>query len=503
MRGPRLDRPFVDRLTLGACLFGVLILGGCSASLYQFSECTDGVGCREAFGRGWLCGESGFCEQATVEPRCTSWPDDVIDDLPSYEDHILIGNLFDFGDFQLMQRAARLAVIQVNTRDGLAGTPFAMIECTNEADYLDDGLDENEATARVGAYMAGPLGISAIVGPATSTRTEIAYNTNSPLGTLHISPSATSPALTSIDGQTSTDEEPGLLWRTAPPDSLQGQVMALEMIARDIEQVGIAAEVGAYGEGLAEVFQQHFNGDGRTSEMLIFSENSELGPIVSAYNDAAYDAVLMISSVSSDVADFLNGASPLAGYLDKLIFLADGAFDVQMIEQSENSASDLYPNVLGTMPATPTGLAFDTFVASYMSVYDQNPADFGFSAHAYDAGWLAIAGAAWSHYNEGAITGIGAARGLRNVSSGDDLNAGPNSWNDVNAAFREGESVDLRGASGSLDFDPVTGETAAPVNVWGIEPSDDGWELTVMYCVDVSASPSEHCEEPGGPEVIE
>ena len=489
-----------------APLVGLAVLfatAGCSASLFEFSECTGTVQCREAFGRGWMCGEEGLCELAPAEPRCSSWPNGVLEDLPAYEDHILIGNLFDFGDFELMQRAARLAVIQVNTRNGLNGTSFGMVECTNEADYLGDGLDENEATARVGAYMAGPLGLPTIVGPATSTRTEIAYNTDSPLGTLHISPSATSPALTSIDGQTSTDSEPGLLWRTAPPDSLQGQVMALEMIARDIERVGMAVEVGAYGEGLAEVFQEHFNGDGRTSEVRLFEENSELGSIAVAFNEAEYEAVLMISAVSSDVADFLNAASSQPDYPDKLIFLADGAFDVQMIEQSEATASDLYPNVLGTMPATPSGTAYDIFVASYLGVYDQDPADFGFSAHAYDAGWLAIVGAAWSHHNEGGITGLGSARGLRQVSSGADLNTGHNSWNDVNAAFRDGDSVNLRGASGSLDFDSETGETAAPVNVWGIEDVGGDWELTVMYCVDVSATPSDDCVDPGGPDVIE
>ena len=501
MRGARHQLLAPTCLIWTICAGLVLALSGCSAGLFSHSACAENVQCREAFGRGWVCGEEGLCELAPAEPRCSSHPDDLIDDLPSFEDYILVGNLFDFGDFQTMQRAARLAVIQVNTRDGLDGTPFGMVECTNEADFGDDGLDENEATALVGTYLSDVLGIATIVGPATSTRTEVAYNTDSPRGTLHISPSATSPALTSIDGQTSTDEEPGLLWRTAPPDSLQGEVIALEMIARGIVRVGVAAEIGAYGEGLAEVFQQHFNGDGRTSELQTFSETSELGPIVVAFNPGEYEAVLMISSMWSDVADFLNAASgPSFDYDNKLIFLADGAFDIQMIEASEDSASDLYPNVLGTVPATPTGLAFETFVASYWSVYNQDPTTFGFSAHTYDAAWLAIVGAAWSHHNEDGITGLGSARGLRNVSSGDDHDAGPNSWNDIKAAFKDGDSVNLGGASGSLDFDPVTGETAAPVDVWEITWDEGDWVLTVMYCVDVSATPSPDCEPPGGPQ---
>jgi branched-chain amino acid transport system substrate-binding protein len=491
-----------SKTALSAVLVAVvgLLAGGCSLSLFEPAQCESNSQCRAAFGRGWTCVEDGLCSEAEIPVRCSSEPDDIFDDLAAHEDWILVGNLFDFGDFQLMQRSARLAVIQVNTRDGLDGTKFGMIECTNDGDFDDDGLDENEATEQMAHYMSDVLGLPAIVGPATSTRTEIAYNTSSPLGTLHISPSATSPALTAIDGLSSTDAEPGLLWRTAPPDSLQGQVTALEMIARGIDRVGVAAEVGAYGEGLAQIFQEHFNGDGRTSDLSTFTENSELGPIAAAFNASEYDAVLAISAVSSDVADFLNAASSLSDYPNKLIFLADGAFDIQMIEQSESSAEDLFPNVLGTIPATPSGLAFDTFVASYFSVFDQDPTEFGFSAHAYDAAWLAIAGAAWSLYSAEAVTGLDTARGLRKVSSGDDFDTGPNDWNNVKAAFEDGQSVDLRGASGSLDFDPETGETAAPVNVWTIVPDGGTWALEVQYCVDVSASPAPECVEPGGPE---
>ena len=39
-----------------------------------------------------------------------------------------------------------------------------------------------------------------------------------------MSPSATSPALTELEPAAS-DETPGLLWRTVPPDSLQGRVI--------------------------------------------------------------------------------------------------------------------------------------------------------------------------------------------------------------------------------------------------------------------------------------
>jgi branched-chain amino acid transport system substrate-binding protein len=487
-------------------------LAGCSLNLFPRAECGTNADCRAAFGRGWICvADDGLCAVAPPQPRCSSFPADLLGDLASHEDDIVIGNMFDQDAFFGMQLSARLAVIQVNTRDGLNGTLFGMIECDNTADFEGDGLGDPEATAVIANYLTDVIGLPAIVGPATSTRAEVAFNTSSPLGTMHISPSATSPTLTPIDGATSSDEDPGLFWRTAPPDTLQGEVIALEMAVLDrdgdgepdVDLVGIVAQVGAYGEGLAEVFQLHYTG---SSELITYTDVSELGPIAAQFNAAEYDAVLVISSSTSQIADFLNAASApgLSGYPDKTLFLPDGAFSSELIEGSQDLASDLYPNVRGTRPHEPSGLAYNTFVASYNAVFNpapnEMPGQLPFPAHSYDAAWLVIAGVAWADANEeDGITGLGIARGMRQVSEGAEFNTGPNDWNSVKAAFADGDSVDINGASGSLDFDPVTGETAAPVDVWQIiSDGDGGFLLDIMYCVDVSPVPDEECVEAGG-----
>ncbi len=479
---------------------------GCSLNLFPRGQCVANADCRAAFGRGWTCGDEGLCSEAPPNPRCSSHPPGILDDLAAHEDEILIGNLFDQAPFFGMQKSARLAVIQVNTRDGLNGTQFGMIECDNSPDFEGDGLGDPEATEATALYMTDVLGLPAIVGPATSTRTEVAFNTSSPLGTMHISPSATSPTLTPIDGVVSTDEDPGLLWRTAPPDTLQGEVIALEMAVLDadddgdpdIENVGIVAQVGAYGEGLAEVFQGNWNSVG-TSDLVTYTAVGDLGAAAAGFNSGDYDAVLVISSSTEEIGQFLNAASGLSGYDDKAIFLPDGAFSSELIEVSEDLASDLYPNIRGTRPHEPSGLAYETFVASYLSVYNEDPTQLPFPAHSYDAGWLVIAGVAWSQFNEGGITGLGIARGMRQISSGAEFDTGPNDWNSVKAAFEDGQSVNLAGASGSLDYDPETGETAAPVDIWIIvDDGDGGFELELLYCVDVSPTPDPECTDPGG-----
>jgi len=482
-------------------LLSLTALWGCTPNTHNFTLCETNSECRDAFGRGWTCGAQGLCSESTPLARCSSQPPGILDNLGDYEDWILLGSLFDQEDFELMVKAARLAVINVNTRDGLDGTPFGIVECTNEANATYDELDENEATQLTGTYLADVLGIPAIIGPATSTRTEIAYNNNVQFGTLHITPSGTSPSLTDIDGTTSTDEEPGLLWRTAPPDSLQGRVIAKEMIGLGVTKVGIIAQVGTYPESLAQVFQQNFDGTGRTSQLELYTEVADLGPLITLFDDSSYDAVLVISPITSDMASFLNGASAseLNYHEKKVIFLPDGAFDVQLLNEGANGIS-LFPLIRGTVPATPSGLAYNNFVAAYRTQFNgEDPSDFGFSAHAYDASWMAIAGAAWSKYQEGGtISGLGTARGLRQLSDseGPTFDLSQNLWSSIASTLKEGTAIDVTGASGPLNYDLETGEMTSPIDVWTVECSGvtaAACSIVPQYCVDLSESPSEEC----------
>ncbi|MBK7761466.1 MAG: hypothetical protein IPI35_34715 [Deltaproteobacteria bacterium] len=121
---------------------------------------------------------------------------------------------------------------QANDNAGLEGVNFAVLHCSNEEDFNGDGLTKDEAAVELGVWLADSLGVSATVGPASSGRVEAVYEATKGAGMLTISPSATSPALTALDGLSATDNEPGLLWRTAPPDSLpEGAVMAADLLS--------------------------------------------------------------------------------------------------------------------------------------------------------------------------------------------------------------------------------------------------------------------------------
>lgn len=452
-----------------------LILTGCSRGMLEFEPCMDGTQCRSAFGWNWTCGAAGYCEETAVPARCEeTWPEDLLTSPEDYTDSILLGINYDRSDFNMEVLAARLAVIQANEQGGLEGQRFALIECRNEANSAFDELTQEEANTSVVQWLSEDIGLAGFVGPATSSRTEAAFLVGAPNGTLLISPSATSPALTSLDGEISTDQAPGLLWRTAPPDNLQGAAIAQYMQETlGAEKVAVIHEVGPYGEGLADAFFENFTGP---VTRQAFSNNSERDEAIASIGDA--DEVLFIAAEKADLIAFFYAANQIAAFTDPKepvgIFLADGAYYIDVFE-SVSDVSHLFAQVRGSRPTSIPGVVYDGFAAAYAAAFEgQNPGDAGYTAYAFDAMWLMLYGASWSLYQEGEITGLGIGRGLRQVSSGTTLDIKPSTWSLARKQFKSGRSIDVTGASGALDYDPTTGETSAPIEIWGVQSDGSG-----------------------------
>jgi hypothetical protein len=70
------------------------------------------------------------------------------------------------------------------------------------------------------------------------------------------------------------------------------------------------------------------------------------------------------------------------------------------------------------------------------------------------------------------------------VSEGEELEIRPTNWNPVKAQFKAGNIIDVLGASGELDFDPVTEETTAPIEIWRIHRDGDAFEVCRTWCWD-------------------
>jgi len=457
-----------------------LILTGCTLSTYEYTSCDTNATCQEAFGWGQVCGEQGLCEVAEVPNRCTqAWPIDLFNNREAYSDSVILGVNYDHSDFSYEVRAMELAIRQANEEGGIGGREFALIQCDNaqNADY--DTLTQEEANLSVTQWLSSDIGVPGIIGPATSTRSLAAYSVAATNGSVLMSPSATSPDLTIIDGQTSTDEAPGLFWRTAPPDSLQGEVIGSFMKdALDAQRVAVIHEMGTYGKGLADAFVAEFTGDDLFVELWSFSTTSQRDEAIVEAGNGDFDQVLFIATAKEDLVALFYAAGQIESFVDSSdpmgIFLADGAYYIDIFEEA-GDYDFLFEQVHGTRPTVVQGSVYETFSAGYAAAYDgESPSVAAYTAYAYDAAWLTLIGSAWAMYQEDEFNGDGLARGLRRVSNGQPLTIKPSSWAVIKANFYAGDSIDVTGASGSLDFDPVTGETSSTIEVWGVQNNGDG-----------------------------
>ncbi len=448
-----------------------LLLAGCTLSRLEPVPCADNLTCREAFGWGYTCdADAGLCAPAEVEPRCEqTWPTDLLTNREEYADTIVFGAILDRSAAEAEMLAFELPVRQVNDEAGLDGRAFGIIECDTEENGNIDDRNLDESNLDLALWLADSIGVPAILGPQYSSNAIDVYTAVSPYGTLVMSQSATSPALTDIDGGAPTANDPGLFWRTPPPDSLQGKVIASDVAARGVGQVAVIYQNGAYGEGLATVFNAEFNALGGEATLYPFDDSdASLDHFVTVVGSSA-EEVLFIASDTDAVKAFLRGAGALADeWGDRGVFLTDGAYYTDVFEETASSAGDLFDQLRGTRPTVDIESAtYQFFKASFESTYGVDSTEYAYSAYAYDASWLLIYGAAWATYQQDGVSGENMARGLLKVSSGDEVAIKPTGWPTVRANFAEGRAVDVLGASGELDYD-ATGEAAAPIEIWTV-----------------------------------
>ena len=129
-------------------------------------------------------------------------------------------------------------------------------------------IDAAAATAAAERLVTAE-GVAAIFGADCSGVTiAITNNVSVPNGVVTISPSATSPALTTI-------EDNGLFFRTAPSDARQGQVLAELLIERGIDSVAVTYTNNDYGKGLDGSFGENFTALGGTVEISAAHEDGK------------------------------------------------------------------------------------------------------------------------------------------------------------------------------------------------------------------------------------
>ena len=147
----------------------------------------------------------------------------------------------------------------------------------------------NIATQTVASHQQA--GVNAIIGAASSDVTKTVIDTVTQAGILMFSPANTSDSFT-------TYADNGLYFRTAPPDLFQGQVLADLITKEGNQSVGILAQNGEYGTGLAQVIADNLanavRGEAVVKQEYYDPNASDFSDVVQKMVDLTPDAIVVI-----------------------------------------------------------------------------------------------------------------------------------------------------------------------------------------------------------------
>lgn len=263
------------------------------------------------------------------------------------------------------------------------GAEMAMKEVTESGKLLDgakvtsiradSGCIDNGMAVASGERLIAE-GVSGIIGADCSGVTgAVLQNVAIPNGMVMISPSATSPGLTTM-------EDNGLFFRTSPSDAREGEVMAEILVERGVKSIALTYTNNDYGKGLADAIESSFKAVG--GEVTI----------VAAHEDGKADYSAEVGALASAGGDLL----VVAGYLDQggagiiKSALDAGAWDTFGLPGGmigENLPKTIGPDLDGSYGqiAGSQGNGIDALVAM---VGDEFDATSPYTPEAYDAAAL-------------------------------------------------------------------------------------------------------------------
>ena len=353
------------------------------------------------------------------------------------------------------QKAFDLAVKHVNEGGGVFGQPVEVVTA-------DSTLDPETAVAEA-KRLIEEEGIHALVGPSSSANAlQVVEQVTGPAGIPTISPSATSPLLTN-----SVDDD--FFFRTALSDSAQGPVLARLTREQGFANVGLIYRDDAWGQGLANAFQEAWTGEIR----VVAIEPVEVATYLPQLQQiASEDAQALVLITYNAAATIIIREALENGLFDRFA-MGDALVGSEV---AEGVGDDLRGRVFGTLPGTVPGQASTiAWEEAYLREYGALP-KLNYVKETYDA-TIAVALAAEA---AGSVDGTAIRDRLRSIGSGPGtvVIAGPEGIASALDILGEGGDVDYDGAAVTLDWDEKGDIRRGHIKTWrltkdkGIEELD-------------------------------
>jgi len=323
-----------------------------------------------------------------------------------------------------MRDSAKLAFQEASDSGALlGGETITVLE--GDSTCIDSAAAQSVAEGQVSQ------GVAAIMGADCSGVTgAIASNVAVPNGVVMISPSATSPGLTTLDDK-------GLFFRTAPSDARGGQILANITKDRGIKSVAITYTNNDYGKGLADVYEAAVKAHGISVTAVAAHEDgkadysSEVGVLASAGGDA----VAVIGYLDQGGKGIIQGSID-SGAFDTFI-LSDGMIGDSLTDAFGKSLNKSFGSLPGS---TGKGAGIFTKVASAAGIDSSGP----YTGESYDAAALIVL----AIQAGGSADRASIAKNVMAVANGPGKKIYPGQLKKGLDLLAKGKAIDYEGATG-------------------------------------------------------
>jgi hypothetical protein len=461
--------------TLSLCI-------ACSYSAIEERSCEEHPTCREAFGPGFVCRSDGLCEPAKPLPRCdATFPSDLLTRPSLYRGAVVIGHVVDrsIPSRVEMERSSLLAATIINDHGGVSGNPLGIVFCSSEQSSSIDPYTKETAAGLIAEYLAGVLGVPAVIGPEAVSSLLVTTEMLRAWNTLTITAVSDEAVLNAFDRQYGDDELPGLVWTTTPPATFESRVVARDLALRESDEIVVIALSGTGTSRMVETLTAELESNDMQARFVArYDSLADLGNAMDAAAAFAGGEIVFFSPIAEHTADFLTLATEDDRFQETRFFLTSASATPSLLS---HAGAALLPRLRGTRLESSASAALEALTDAYDSAFGGPLPNHPFVPGAYDASWLLAVSAANAKGKGRELTGTSLAQGLRRLSSGPEYSFTPSESEDLfGAIVREGQ-IDVRGASGGLNFDPKTEMPSARVSVWEPRGSSSGIELEVLY----------------------
>jgi len=341
--------------------------------------------------------------------------------------------------------AARTAVNEANAAGGVLGSSVVLavkdtrLNPQTAIDVAQKAVEIDGAVASV-----GPLASGIVAAVANS----VTVNAKHPI----ITPSGTAPTLTTL-------QDNDLVFRTAPSDSYQGDVLGKLMVEEGVDAAAIIYINNDYGKGLSDSLSASFEAaGGKLAGVVGYDEKAaKYDADLAKLAQGGAKTLVVISYPDSGGIDIVRQSVSL-GLFDRFVF-TDGM-------RSERLVSDIGAQYLGTSFGTaPKGwdsAGLDAFKAAYAQVTDADP-NGPFILNNYDAAMILLL----AIEKAGSTDGLKIRDSIRAVANAPGEKVGPGEFAKAKALIAAGKDINYEGLVGSNDFD-ANGDVSTPYEHWKV-----------------------------------